>query len=233
MTCAHCRDALSARADGQLSVRENESLNRHLAGCAACRWWAVAVDAVARWSALATPEEAPDLSQPILGALDDQARRRGVVEGRTAEQPSARPAGHDHRVGWLESPLGVSRLGLVLVGLVQLCYAVPGLTGDDAGAPVHIAREQGSWGFALAFALLVAAWRPHLVDGLLPFVAALAIGLATTAALDIAAGNTSSVREVSHIAAIIGLGLLWAIHRTTAAAGTRTRRDRLSAPGTA
>jgi predicted anti-sigma-YlaC factor YlaD len=193
----------------------------------------VAVDAVAHWSALATPEEAPDLSQPILGALDDQARRRRSVGGRPVGQTLATPAGHHRRIGWLESPLGVSRLGLVLVGLVQLCYAIPGLVGDDAGAPVHIAREQGSWGFALAFALLAAAWRPHLVDGLLPFVAALAVGLATTAALDIAAGNTSSVREVSHIAAIIGLGLLWSIHRMTAAGGTRTRQDRLSAPGTA
>ena len=73
----------------------------------------------------------------------------------------------------------MSRLGLVLVGLIQLCYAIPGLVlGDDAGAPVHIAREQGSWAAALAVALLVAAWRPHHVEGLLPFVAALAVGLA-------------------------------------------------------
>jgi predicted anti-sigma-YlaC factor YlaD len=233
MTCAHCRDALSARADGELPAAEAEALNHHLAGCAACRWWEVAVDAVAHWSALATPEPAPDLSQSILRSLDDQADRRRAVAGRPAQVSANRPVPGGRRAAWLQSPLGVSRLGLVLVGLVQLCYAIPGLIGDDSGAPVHIAREQGSWGLALAFALLVAAWRPHLVDGLLPFVAALAVGLATTAALDIAAGNTSSIREVSHVAAIIGLGLLWSIHWMTCPGGTQRRRDRLSAPGTA
>jgi predicted anti-sigma-YlaC factor YlaD len=233
MTCAQCRDALSARADGHLSASESETMNQHLAGCPACRWWAVAVDAIARWSAMATPEPAPDLSHSILGALDDQAHRRRSVASRLAEHTSTPPAGHGRRVAWLESPLGVSRMGLVLVGLIQLCYAIPGFAGDDAGAPVHIAREQGSWGLALAFALLVAAWRPRLVDGLLPFVAALALGLATTAALDIAAGNTSSIREVSHIAAIIGLGLLWSIHWMTCPRATRRRPDRLSAPRTA
>jgi predicted anti-sigma-YlaC factor YlaD len=232
MTCAQYRDALSARADGQLPASESETLNQHLVGCPACRWWAVAVDAVARWSALATPEPAPDLSQSILGALDDQAQRCRSVAGRLADQTSTPSVSHGRRVAWLESPLGVSRMGLVLVGLIQLCYAIPGLAGDDAGAPVHIAREQGSWGLALAFALLVAAWRPRLVDGLLPFVAALAVGLATTAALDIAAGNTSSIREVSHIAAIIGLGLLWSIHWMTGLSATH-RQHRLSAPGTA
>jgi predicted anti-sigma-YlaC factor YlaD len=233
MTCAHCRNALSARADGELPAPEAEALDHHLAGCAACRWWAVAVDAVARWSALATPEPAPDLSQSILASLDDQAARRESMTAGTAQGPRNNQPPDGRRAARVESPLGVSRLGLVLVGLVQLCYAIPGLIGDDGGAPVHIAREQGSWGFALAFAFLVAAWRPHLVDGLLPFVAALALGLATTAALDIAGGNTSSVREVSHVAAIIGLALLWSIHWATRPSGARRPRHRVSVPGTA
>jgi predicted anti-sigma-YlaC factor YlaD len=64
-------------------------------------------------------------------------------------------------------------------------------------------------------AFLAAAWRPRHVDGLLPFVAVLSVGLAATAAVDIAAGDTSSVREVSHAGAIIGLGLLWSVRVMT------------------
>jgi predicted anti-sigma-YlaC factor YlaD len=231
MICADCRDALSARADDELALAETEAVDRHLGKCAACRWWAVAVDAMARWSQLAAAEAAPDLSGSILAAVDDQADRRRAVAGRIPAAAALAGPGRDHRAAWLDSPMGVSRLGLVLVGLVQLCYAIPGLAGDDSGAPVHIAREQGSWMLALAFALLVAAWRPSHVEGLVPFVAALAVGLATTAVLDIAAGNTSSVREVSHLAAIIGLGLLWAIRSMARHGGTW--RDRPSVPSTA
>ena len=214
MNCADYRDALSARVDGELAMSEAEALERHLKLCAACCCWAEAVEALARWSNIAAREPAPDLSQSILSALDDRAHRRRVA-GRPARAATPATLGA-RRTAWLESPTGVSRLGLVLVGLIQLCYAVPGLLlGDDAGAPVHIAREQGSWGAALAVALLVAAWRPHHVEGLLPFVGALAIGLAATAVIDIAAGDTSSVREVSHAAAIIALGLLWSLRATT------------------
>ena len=231
MICADCRDALSARADGELFASETEAVNQHLAQCAACRWWAVAVDALARWSQLAAAEPAPDLSGSILRALDDQADRRQAMAGPTPEAPTRTRPRRARRAAWLESPMGVSRLGLVLVGLVQLCYAIPGLAGHDGGASVHIAREQGSWMLALAFALLVAAWRPGHVDGLVPFVAALAVGLATTAALDIAAGNTSSVREVSHLAAIMGLALLWSIRSMTRPGGAQ--HDRAAVPSTA
>jgi hypothetical protein len=69
------------------------------------------------------------------------------------------------------------------------------------------------------------------VEGLVPFVAALAAGLASTAVLDIVAGNTSSVREVSHLAAVIGLGLLWSIRSMSRHGGTW--RDRASVTSTA
>jgi predicted anti-sigma-YlaC factor YlaD len=233
MTCAFYRDALSARADGELAASEAGALERHLGECEACRCWADAVDAMARWSRLAARDATSDLSPSIVRALDDQAYRRRMVAGGPPAPASAVAVRDGRRAAWLASPLGVSRMGLALVGLIQLCYAVPGLLGDDNGAPVHIAREQGSWGLALAFALLMAAWRPRHVDGLIPFVAALALGLATTAALDLAAGNTSSVREVSHVAAIIGVGLLWSIRSMTRPGSTWRWPGRPSAAGIA
>ncbi len=75
------------------------------------------------------------------------------------------------------SPVGIARLGLLMVGVAQLCLAVPALLGDDAGASIHIAHEQGSWFLALAVGLLVVAWRPWRAAAILPFVAALVVGL--------------------------------------------------------
>ena len=102
-----------------------------------------------------------------------------------------------------------------MVAALQLCSAVPALLGDDAGASVHIAHEQGSWELALAVGLLVVVWRPVRAAAMLPLVGALAAGLALTMALDIAAGRTQAAAEAPHGLAFLGLGLLWLVAHPT------------------
>jgi predicted anti-sigma-YlaC factor YlaD len=138
-------------------------------------------------------EPVPDLSRTIMAAL-----------------PAA--AGHRSRSGRAStSPVAVARLGLLLVGLAQLCLAVPALLGNDAGAPIHIAHEQGSWSLALAVGLLVVAWRPVRAAAMLPLVGALTVALVTTMAADVAAGRTQAAAEAPHGVALLGLGLLYAL----------------------
>jgi predicted anti-sigma-YlaC factor YlaD len=106
-----------------------------------------------------------------------------------------------------------------MVGVAQLCLAVPALLGDDGGAPIHIAHEQGSWFLALAVGLLVVAWRPARAAAMLPIMAALVAALGFTMALDIAAGRTQAAAEAPHGLAILGLGFLWVLAYPATIAG--------------
>jgi predicted anti-sigma-YlaC factor YlaD len=206
MDCAFYREAISARIDGEASRLESAALDAHLAACPSCREWADAASLVTRTARAAPAEPVPDLTGPIMAALASRTRDR---------QAPLRS----------ESPMGVARLGLVLVALAQLCLAIPALLGDDAGATIHVAHEQGSWFLALAVGLLVVAWRPARASAMLAFVAVLTAGLAVTMAVDIAAGRTQAAAEAPHGLAFLGVGLLWVLAHplSTARSGNRAR----------
>ena len=203
MDCAFYREAASARIDGEISGLESAALDRHLAGCASCRAWAEAASQVTRAARVAPAAAVPDLTGSIMAALADA-------------KPKARPAPVPG------SPVGIARLGLLMVGVAQLCLAVPALLGDDAGASIHIAHEQGSWFLALAVGLLVVAWRPWRAAAVLPFVAALVVGLGSTMAVDIGAGRTQAAAEAPHGLAFLGLALLWVLAYPSAFVGRRS-----------
>jgi predicted anti-sigma-YlaC factor YlaD len=206
MDCTLYREAISARIDGEDDGLESAAVDAHLAMCPACRNWAEAASLVTRRARVAPADPVPDLTMPIL-----------VTLAARGDHP---PAARSVRSG---SPVGVARLGLLLVALAQLCLAVPALLGDDAGAPIHIAHEQGSWLLALAAGLVVVAWHPSRASALLPLVAALAVGLAFTMATDIAAGRTQAAAEAPHGLAFLGLALLWILAHPFGGLGTHHR----------
>jgi predicted anti-sigma-YlaC factor YlaD len=210
MDCVFYREAVSARIDGELSVLESAALDSHLTSCGGCRSWAEAATRVTRASRVAPADVVPDLTGSIMAALAADAGRQ--VAGREAKAKGAPVPG---------SPVGIARFGLLMVGLAQLCLAVPALLGDDGGASIHIAHEQGSWFLALAVGLLVVAWRPWRAAAMLPFVAVLVVGLGSTMALDIWAGRTQAAAEAPHGLAFLGLGFLWVLAYPTAALGRR------------
>jgi predicted anti-sigma-YlaC factor YlaD len=207
MDCAFYREAASARIDDELSGLESAALDAHLAACPTCRGWADAATRVTRVARVAPAEVVPDLTGSIMAALATRA-----------ERPKPKPAPG--------SPLGIARLGLLMVGLAQLCLAIPALRGDDAGASIHIAHEQGSWFLALAVGLLVVAWRPWRAAAILPFVAALVVGRGSTMVLDISAGRTQAAAEAPHGLAFLGLGFLWVLAYPSAVVGHRGSRTR-------
>jgi predicted anti-sigma-YlaC factor YlaD len=153
---------------------------------------------VTRAARVVPADPVPDLTVAIMSSLV-------AVAHQAPQRPPAEVA----------SAVGVARFGLFMVGVFQLCLAVPALLGDDAGAPVHIAHEQGSWALALAVGLLVVAWRPSQAAAMLPLVAALVLGLGVTMAVDIAAGRTQAAVEAPHGLAFLGLGLLWLVAHPT------------------
>ena len=132
MNCERCREAISARIDGEPSVAGEGEIRRHLAGCAECRRWEQAAIGVTRAIRLHPAEAVPDLTPGILRAVAADPRR--PVTAATVATPN------------------VIRVTLALVAVAQLFIAAPALVGRDLGATVHVAHEQGAWGLALAAA---------------------------------------------------------------------------------
>lgn len=201
MRCQPCRDALSARLDGEEPGVPDHLVDQHLDGCAECRAFASGSQLLRRRLAVRPADPVPDLSGRILAA--DEARRPApsLVARWTARLAGGPVDGSGHH--W-------TRWALLAVALTQLAIAVPPmLLGRDADASVHVARELGAWDLALAAALLLVVLRPSRAVGLLPFAAALALAMVGGAVVDIASGRAALVGESQHLLELAGLGLLW------------------------
>ncbi len=183
--CTTCRDALSARLDGEDPGAPAAAVEDHLGRCPRCRRWSAELARSARTLRVTAAEPVPDLTAPILAA----ARRR----------PAPTP--------------GPARVALLLVGLAQLVVALPGLLGDAEGASVHMAREHGAWELALAMGLLVAAVRPARTAGLVPVLAVLTATLVLSTGIDVASGHTTALAETSHLLPLVGLAMLVLLRR--------------------
>ncbi|HVM67422.1 MAG TPA: zf-HC2 domain-containing protein [Acidimicrobiales bacterium] len=181
--CEGYREAISARIDGEDPGLAAEPLARHLADCAGCRAFETDALGATRRARLRSAEPVPDLTGAIM----------------TAISASRRP---------LPTPF-VIRLTLALVAAAQACSAIPALVGNDSGATLHIAHEQGAWGLALAAGLAFAAWRPARAGALLPFLAVFVATMAALTLVDVVTGRVAPTAEVPHLMAAIGLALLW------------------------
>jgi predicted anti-sigma-YlaC factor YlaD len=182
--------AISAELDGEELVVPAATVRRHLVGCPACRAFRAEALALQREVRVRPAATVPDLTSRVMFAI---ARER-------SEPVSTRQG---------------LRLGLVLIGLVQLGLSLPALLlGSDAGLPVHQARHLGSFGVALAVGLLVAAWRPQGIRGLLPLATALVVCLVGSAIADVATGHAAASGEVTHVVEVAGLLGLWLLDRT-------------------
>ena len=198
MTCDHVREAVSAVLDGEDSPLDADVIESHLAGCAECRAFAVRAHSLHRSLRMSAAPAVPDLTGPILSAID-------------ADRRPAATYGSDLAL----------RLALVVLAIAQIAVGIPALLGADSGVPVHDARHLGSFGLALAVGFLFAAWRPERIGGLLPVVAALVACLLGTSLLDIVAGRTAVVSEVSHVTEIAGLLVCWLLARPVALGRSR------------
>jgi predicted anti-sigma-YlaC factor YlaD len=184
MECNTFREAWSAEFDGEDQSLHPVAMAEHLGSCGACRQFVADTRRFGTDLTGAMPAT-PDFAARVLAA----SRR-----DRSTRSPEAM----------------ILRIALVAVALVQFAVAVPALFfGNDAGAPIHIAREVGAWDIALAVGFLFAAARPLRAVGLLPFVAALSAGLVITAVIDMLNGRAVALTETTHLLELVGAVMLW------------------------
>jgi predicted anti-sigma-YlaC factor YlaD len=186
MNCEACREAISALLDNEDPGIDPALVQAHLAACAACRADTAQTSRLQRWLRLRPAEPVPDLTKAILARI-----------GPTEPGPR-------------QSAQRELRIALaVLAGLVAVLPLPAPLLADEAGAPLHLARELGAFQLALAVGLLLVAWQPQRRLQLLPVLAVLSICPAVIAVLDVVVGRTPASAEGHHLLQLAGLGLVW------------------------
>jgi len=165
------------------------ALDHHLATCPDCARWledATRLTRTVRISATTVP----DLSDQILG--DAVLPTRKVLRRRNR-----------------------LRVGLALVGVVQLIIAIPALFGTDLAMPMatHATHEAAAWSAALGIALLATAFRPARAAGVLAVLATFVGVLTLLSIRDLASGAVELPRLATHLAAVAGLALVALLSR--------------------
>jgi predicted anti-sigma-YlaC factor YlaD len=181
--CDQVQAGLSARLDGEPTGVDPVDLEAHLAVCPSCREFAAALERPGPGRVIGTAQsEVPDLTTRVVdraGAVD----RSGV---------------------WW-----VLRALLFAVALGYLVTAVPELLLSVDPHHGHLAHHLGAFEAAYAVALIFVAVRPAKARAMVPFTAALALGMVVMAFVDIARGEAFPLSEMSHLLEIVGLVIVW------------------------
>jgi predicted anti-sigma-YlaC factor YlaD len=190
MRCSTCREALSARLDGEEPGVPAAEIEAHLSSCPDCAAWgesAVALGGLVREA----PRPPVALSPALLASLTapPDPERRGLLS--TLE--------------W--------RAVLALVVGAQMVVAWPGVFLHDGHASVHFAHELTAWDMGLAIGFLAAVLWPARAWGMFPLAAVLVAAMVGASLLDVVAGNALLGREVVHLLEVAGLGCLWVLAR--------------------
>jgi predicted anti-sigma-YlaC factor YlaD len=195
--------ALSARLDGEDPQAPAEALDAHTAACPGCRSWLASAERVTRRTRVRAVN-VPDLTAAVLAAVavDRAAARDGAVAATVRARRQ------------------VLRVAVAVAAVAQLAVALPILVaGLGVDADPHTGREMASFDAALAVGFALAAWRPERARAFLPVALVLAVCLAVTSVVDLAASTTAVVHELGHLAAVVQAGLLWALGRVSGEPG--------------
>jgi predicted anti-sigma-YlaC factor YlaD len=194
--CLTCREALSARMDGEAEPAPAEQTDQHLATCAACRSWQARAARTSRMLRVRQAAPVPDLSAAILDmAVPPQSPR-----------------------GWW------ARIALIVVAVAQLGLALTQILGagspaDHGGQHVplpaaeHLFNESTAWNLAVGIGLLWAAFRSRVTSGLIPVLGGFVLLLGVYSVQGLAAGTVAATRVAEHGLLLVGLGLLIVINR--------------------
>ncbi|GAB3003376.1 zf-HC2 domain-containing protein [Saccharothrix stipae] len=189
MDCRTCREALSARLDGEAEPVPAAEVDAHVEQCADCSAWLVRAQALTRTIRVRPAEPAPDL---VAAVLADVPPRHVAL---------------------------VPRLALAAVAITQLWLALAqllaGATSPAHGEGIagHLFNEGAAWNLALGIGLLVAAVHAHRAAGLLPTLGGFVAVLAAFSVHDLLTGTATTARVLSHLPLAAGLVLLYLVHR--------------------
>ncbi|HET6210898.1 MAG TPA: zf-HC2 domain-containing protein [Jatrophihabitans sp.] len=204
MNCERCREAASARLDGEPSPVPAAALEAHLAACTDCAGWLAAAERSGRALRISglTP---PDLSAEIL-------RRVVLPAGRLARRQR------------------LLRAGLAALGFVQWALAMPALFGQNLAMRggmsmgAHAAHESAAWNLAMGAAFLAVAVKPARAVGTLPILGTFVGVLAVLSVPDVLAGAVEAARLASHAGVLAGLVLVALMSRWSRLPAPRPNR---------
>jgi predicted anti-sigma-YlaC factor YlaD len=200
MRCEDCRDAISARMDGEDPGAAAGEVERHLEGCAACRAFSDRAAHVTRLARIRPAEDLPDVLPGLLAALDaGESRPTPPRTGRSIVRDAVRAA---------LAVLAVGQLALALSGIVA-ALGMP--AGDHVGGAsmTHFSHESAAWNLAIGVAFgWAASGAARRTSGLVPVIGAFVALLVTLSALDLLAGNVTPGRLAGHLPVVAGLALL-------------------------
>jgi predicted anti-sigma-YlaC factor YlaD len=210
VSCATCREAISASLDDESPGVPQRWVDEHLGRCAACRGWAEAAAEVTRRARLVAAPAVPDVTAAVLDRL-----------------PVAPARARRHLVD------GALRLALLAIGAGQLAVGLSALAGatTDMSAPVHLAHETGAWNLGLAACFLGVAVLPRLAAGALPFLLSFTAVLSWVTLTDLGAGHVHAGRAVGHGLLLVGAVLVSLLALRNRAPRTGPARRRLPSPG--
>ena len=180
--CRAAREYLSARADDQTVGDEPHAA--HVTGCERCAAFGEQVALLNRTLRLRAVQSDPDFVARVM---------RHSAPARLGRGSWMRPA-----LAWCGVVIGIQSLR-------------PLLLGEAEGAPAHVARHVGAAGLALAIGFVFAAVRPGRASGLLPYVGALFGATVLGAVVDTLSGDRSAVAELTHVAEMVGIAILWLV----------------------
>jgi predicted anti-sigma-YlaC factor YlaD len=201
MRCEDCRDAISARMDGEDPGVAADAVERHLAGCAACRAFADRAAHVTRMARIRPAEDHPDVLPGLLAALD-------AGESRPTPRRGWRAVARD-AVRVALAVLGVGQLALALSGIVAAMGTEGGPDRLGGASMAHLSHESAAWNLALGVAFIWAAsGATRRAGGLVPVIGAFVALLVALSAMDLIAGHVEAGRLAGHVPVIVGLVLL-------------------------
>jgi predicted anti-sigma-YlaC factor YlaD len=200
--CTQCKEALSARLDGEDSEAERGAVDEHLATCPGCHRFA---DAAARVTRLARTEVAttePDIVDAVLAAGPRPRRRRLI--------PAVRA---------LLGLVGLAQAEVALVGMIGAHNSGHGGVVLQGASVAHFAHESAAWNLALGVGFLWVAWRSSRPSGMVPTLATFVAVLTVLVVMDAMAGGVDAPRLLAHGLVVLGLVLVIALDRLTGPAG--------------
>jgi predicted anti-sigma-YlaC factor YlaD len=197
VSCADCREDLSARLDGEDEPRTRTAVDAHLASCAECQQWFDDAARITRLARTSVARPTPDLADAVA-----------------ARVPVPRFAWWRVAVRAVVAVVGLGQLALamaqVLGGRGEVAHT--GDAGELEGASMlHFAHESAAWNMALGVGFLWVAWRVCRATGLVPTLTAFVLVLAALTALDVAQGHVDTARLASHALVLVGYAAVLAL----------------------
>lgn len=193
MECYTCREALSARLDGEPEGVPADQVDEHLESCASCQAWQDSATALTRTLRVRPATPVPDLTAAIMETAPDVA--------------PAKPR------GWLPRMfLGGVAIAQLTLGIAQVVGGGRSGAHGDHVTGSHLFNESTAWNLALGLGLLWTALRPSATAGTLPVTAAFVAVLVPYSASDLLSGTATVGRVLSHSLLVAGLGLLALVH---------------------